>query len=174
MRLSSSGLAEWGAGLGKLRISELFSLRPATPELPHQARLRRRQRPLVTDATFITRTHERCSPGQRWRSCTPRRYYRSRPRALLKLAHRRKITPAAINDTLAEFEALDLAIDRTQDRENDRIDVSALCAVRVRRRLFRACDAAPASVDCEKWSAPRSGAQGRHSLRVNFRNTCNS
>ena len=33
--------------------------------------------------------------------------------ALVKLAHRRKIAPAAIGDILTEFEALDLVIDRT-------------------------------------------------------------
>ena len=33
--------------------------------------------------------------------------------ALVKLAHRRKITPAAIGDILTEFESLDLATDRT-------------------------------------------------------------
>jgi predicted nucleic acid-binding protein len=32
--------------------------------------------------------------------------------ALMKLAHRRKITPAAINEILGEFEALELVIDR--------------------------------------------------------------
>lgn len=32
--------------------------------------------------------------------------------ALVKLAHRRKITPAAIGDILTEFEALDLVTDR--------------------------------------------------------------
>ena len=33
--------------------------------------------------------------------------------ALVRLAHRRKITPAAISDILAAFEALDLVIDKT-------------------------------------------------------------
>jgi len=33
--------------------------------------------------------------------------------ALVKLAHRRKITPAATSDILTEFEALDLVTDRT-------------------------------------------------------------
>lgn len=32
--------------------------------------------------------------------------------ALVKLAHRRKITPAAISEILTEFEALDLMVDR--------------------------------------------------------------
>lgn len=32
---------------------------------------------------------------------------------MVKLAHRRKITPAAISDILTEFEALELVTDRT-------------------------------------------------------------
>ena len=55
--------------------------------------------------------------------------------ALVKLAHRRKITPAAIGDILTEFEALDLVTDRTPPTART---IASTC----RRYALSACDAA--------------------------------
>lgn len=55
--------------------------------------------------------------------------------ALVKLAHRRKITPAAISDILTEFEALDLVIDRTPPTART---IASMC----RRYALSAYDAA--------------------------------
>jgi predicted nucleic acid-binding protein len=55
--------------------------------------------------------------------------------ALVKLAHRRKITPAAIGDILAEFEALDLVTDRTPPTART---IASMC----RRYALSAYDAA--------------------------------
>ena len=55
--------------------------------------------------------------------------------ALVKLAHRRKITPAAISDILTEFEALDLVIDRTPPTART---IATIC----RRYALSAYDAA--------------------------------
>jgi predicted nucleic acid-binding protein len=55
--------------------------------------------------------------------------------ALVKLAHRRKITPAAIGDILTEFEALDLVTDRTPPTART---IAATC----RRYALSAYDAA--------------------------------
>jgi len=55
--------------------------------------------------------------------------------ALVKLAHRRKITPAAISDILIEFEALELLIDRTPPTART---IASMC----RRYALSAYDAA--------------------------------
>ncbi len=55
--------------------------------------------------------------------------------ALVKLAHRRKIRPAAIGDILTEFEALDLVIDRTPPTART---IASMC----RRYALSAYDAA--------------------------------
>jgi predicted nucleic acid-binding protein len=55
--------------------------------------------------------------------------------ALVKLAHHRKITPAAIGDILAEFEALDLVTDRTPPTART---IASMC----RRYALSAYDAA--------------------------------
>ena len=55
--------------------------------------------------------------------------------ALVKLAHRRKITPAAIGDILTEFEALDLVTDRAPPTART---ISSTC----RRYALSAYDAA--------------------------------
>lgn len=55
--------------------------------------------------------------------------------ALVKLAHRRKITPAAIGDILTEFEALDLVMDRTPPTART---IASMC----RRYALSAYDAA--------------------------------
>ena len=55
--------------------------------------------------------------------------------ALVKLAHRRKIAPAAIGDILTAFEALDLVIDRTPPTART---IAATC----RRYALSAYDAA--------------------------------
>ncbi len=55
--------------------------------------------------------------------------------ALVKLAHRRKITPTAISDILTEFEALDLAIDKTPPTART---IASMC----RRYALSAYDAA--------------------------------
>jgi predicted nucleic acid-binding protein len=55
--------------------------------------------------------------------------------ALVKLAHRRKITPAAISDILTGFEALELVIDRTPPTART---IASMC----RRHALSAYDAA--------------------------------
>lgn len=55
--------------------------------------------------------------------------------ALVKLAHRRKIAPAAIGDILTEFEALDMVIDRTPPTART---IASIC----RRYALSAYDAA--------------------------------
>lgn len=55
--------------------------------------------------------------------------------ALVKLAHRRKITPRAIGDILTEFEALDLVTDRTPPTART---IASMC----RRYALSAYDAA--------------------------------
>ena len=54
---------------------------------------------------------------------------------MVKLAHRCKITPAAIGDILTEFEALDLVTDRTPPTERT---IASMC----RRYALSAYDAA--------------------------------
>ena len=55
--------------------------------------------------------------------------------ALVKLSHRRKITPAAIGDILTEFEALDLITDRAPPTART---IASMC----RRHALSAYDAA--------------------------------
>ena len=55
--------------------------------------------------------------------------------ALVKLAHRRKITPAAVGDILTELEALDLVTDRSPPTART---IASIC----RRHALSACDAA--------------------------------
>jgi predicted nucleic acid-binding protein len=69
--------------------------------------------------------------------------------ALVRLAHRRKIKPAAIGDIFTAFEALDLVSDNDTHGQNDRGDMSALRAVRLRCRLLRARDAARTAIGGE-------------------------